>query len=209
LDNNATLFTNLKSENPQVRAAAAEKLGRQRNADAVDALIELLNDAEATVRQAALNALRRIRDERASIHILAMLNDEDTGIRRGASSWCMTLTGDQSHLVETLIQLMMAEESRMSTREFAAMLLGKYGDERAVEPLHQIIRQHPRLRLRATQSLQRMADPRSVPLMRELLSDADPRVRQTAAKTLRTIGTPEALDVLKMMDLDPGDRDHP
>jgi HEAT repeat protein len=197
MDNVSTLIADLQSDDPTTRAAAAEALGRQRCVDAVDALILLLADAEPTVRQAALNALRRIRDERASLHILAMLNDEDTGIRRGASSWCMTLSGDQAHLVETLVAMMLAENSRMSTREFAAMLLGKYGDERAVEPLHQLIQQYPRLRLRAAQSLQHMADPRSIPLMRELLADEDLRVGRTAAKTLRIIGTPAALEALE------------
>ena len=187
MDEVSMLIAGLQSDDPVRRAAASEALGRLRRADAVDALILLLADAESTVRQAALNALRRIRDERASVHILAMLNDEDIGIRRGASSWCMTLSGDQAHLVETLVAMMLAENSRMSTREFAAMLLGKYGDERAVEPLHQVIRQYPRLRLRAAQSLQRMADPRSIPLMRELLADEDPRVQRTAAKTLAAL----------------------
>ena len=193
-----TLLNDLKSTDPDVICAAADQLGHQQMRDAVEPLLDLLNHDEAAVRLAAMMALRRIRDERASVPFIYLLNDPDTAIRRGASTWFMTLKGDQSHLVEPLCDVMLAEHSRMSTREFAAMLLGKYGDERAVDALHQAMTQHERLQTRITQTLRRMADPRSVPFLLPLLEpDKDIRVQGAAAKTLEAIGTPEALDAAR------------
>lgn len=195
-DDIQTQLEALQSDDPQVRAAAADRLGRAKVAEAVEPLFDLLDDADGNVRLQAAYALRRIRDPRASLHMIRLLNDEEVAIRRTASTWFMTLTGNQSRLVEPLCDIMLEEDSRASTRDFAAMLLGKYGDERAVEPLHQLIRQYPRIRLRAAQSLQRMADPRSIPLLIPLLQDGDMRVQNMAAKTLEAIGTPDALDAV-------------
>ena len=125
--------------------------------------------------------------------MIQQLNDDDDAIRRSASTWFMTLTGDQSYLTDPLCNIMLVEGSRNSTRDFAAMLLGKFGDNGAVEPLHQLIEQYPRIRLRATLSLGRMADPRSVPVLSQLLNDSDIRVQKTAAKVLKQIGTADAM----------------
>lgn len=193
MNDNQSLITQLASDESDQRREAALALGRARAVGAVEALISTLQDDEAEVRLAAMNALRLIHDERASIPIIKLLNDPDTAIRRGASTWFMTITGDQSALVEPLCEIMLAEDSRMSTREFAAMLLGKFGDERAVDALHQVMVDHPRLQTRVIQTLRRMADPRSVPVLTPLLADdVERRVQATAAKTLTAIDTPEA-----------------
>lgn len=186
----------LKSDNSDERAQAARALGMAQATDALELLLELLNDPVTEVRREAVYALRRIRDERASPSMILMLNDEDDAIRRSASTWFMTLTGDQSHLVEPLCEIMLAPNIRRSTRDFAAMLLGKFGNERAVEPLHQLIADYPDMRLRATFSLLRMKDPRSVLILRELLVDDDLRVQHTAIRVLQAIATPEALDAV-------------
>jgi HEAT repeat protein len=193
-------LTALKSENPAERAQAAQTLGLAKAAQAVDTLINLLADPVVGVRREAVYALRRIRDERASIPMIQMLNDPDDAIRRSASTWFMTLTGDQTYLVEPLCEIMLAEDSRMSARDFAAMLLGKFGDDRAVEPLHRLIHKYPRMRLRAILSLLRMSDPRSMPVLSELLMNDDLRVQQTAVKVLKSIGTPEALNAVQQWE---------
>jgi len=193
-----TLLKQLQSDDVDAICTAATVLGHQQISEVVQPLLDLLTHDDASVRLAAMTALRRIRDERASVPFIDLLNDPDTAIRRGASTWFMTISGDQSALVEPLCAVMLAEASRMSTREFAAMLLGKYGDERAIPALHQAMTTYPRLQTRITQTLRRMADPRSVPVLLPLLGDQhEMRLQATAAKTLEAIGTPDALEAAR------------
>ena len=195
----AALLRQLQADDPTECIAAAEALGRQKNVDAVEPLLDLLRHDDIDVKRAAVVALRRIRDERASVPFIYLFNDEDDAVRRGVSAWFMGLRGDQSHLVEPLCEVLTAPESRISTREFAAMLLGKFGDEHALDALHDALEMYPQLRLRITQTLQRTADPRSVPYLVPLLdATGDPRLPRVAAKTLKMIGTPAALAAVEV-----------
>ena len=188
------LIQQLEADDPVTRMDAIKALGQNRVYQAVEPLMQRLDDPHDDVKIAAINALRLIRDERVSVPFIWLLNDENVVVRRSVSAWFMTLSGDQAHLVDPLCEIMLAPESRMSTREFAAMLLGKFGDERAIEPLHQIIQMDATaLKMRVAQSLRRMSHPDSVPVLAPLLEDEyEERLQKVAAKTLKAIGTEDA-----------------
>jgi hypothetical protein len=66
------LLSELDSEEPTTRAAAARSLGRE-GGDAVEALVAALNDEEPVVRRAAARSLGEVGDERAVQPLLTAL----------------------------------------------------------------------------------------------------------------------------------------
>lgn len=188
------LIAHLHADDPALREQAAAELGNRRASEAVDALIAALNDPISAVRCAAILALRHIQQPRGDVALIPLFNDTDNAVRRRVSAWAMTREGDQPHLVEPLIALLEDPNSRKSTADFVLMLLGKWGDARALDALHRMTEhEFQPFRLRAAQSLRKMADERSVEHLIPLLDDPHPGVQATAAKTLTAIGTPEAL----------------
>src|SRR5437588_862656 len=67
----------LKSKKWEMRASAAEKLGKTRNPQAVEALIAALKDKEYLVRNSAADALGEIGDPRAVKPLISALNNID------------------------------------------------------------------------------------------------------------------------------------
>jgi HEAT repeat protein len=86
---------------------------------------------------------------------------------------------------------MLDEKCSMGARDFAAMMLGKLGDTRAVEPLHQLLFTVPELRTRAIHSIMRLGDKRSVRVLiklRDNSDDVDERLENIIQKTLEKFG---------------------
>jgi HEAT repeat protein len=184
------LIEYLDSSEKETRERAAERLGKLRDPIAVDALIHALTDESSDVRRSVLLALRRIGDKRAIVPMTNMLRDGDTSVRRRASAWMMSHPGDQA-MVEPLIDIMLDEQCSLGARDFAAMMLGKLGDKRAVEPLHQLLFTVPELRTRAIHSIMRLRDKRSIPVLiklRDNSDDIDERLENIIQKTLAKFG---------------------
>ncbi|GAB4340622.1 MAG: hypothetical protein Kow00117_21000 [Phototrophicales bacterium] len=191
------LIAQLKADDPSQREQAALELGNRRATEALDALIAALDDPVGAVRCAVILALRYINHPRGDIALIPLFNDTDNAVRRRVSAWAMTREGEQPHLVEPLIAQLRDPDSRKSTIDFILMLLGKWGDARALEALHDMTQhEFAPFRLRAAQSLRKMADASSVVYLTPLLNDPHPGVQATAAKTLTAIGTPEALSAV-------------
>jgi HEAT repeat protein len=74
----ATVQTELQSDSPEVRAAAAKACGELENQDALDEMIELLDDPEQMVRLAVVAALGQIGGKQASkaLENLLLLDEE-------------------------------------------------------------------------------------------------------------------------------------
>lgn len=184
------LIEYLDSSDKQSRERAAEILGKLRDPIAVDALINALTDDSSEVRRAVLLALRRIGGKRAIVPMTNMLRDDNTSVRRRASAWMMSHPGDQV-MVEPLIDIMLDEKCSLGARDFAAMMLGKLGDIRAVEPLHQLLFTVPQLRTRTIHSIMRLSDKRSIPVLiklRDNSDDVDERLEKIIQKTLAKFG---------------------
>ncbi len=188
---------NLHANDHTTRLAAIKALGEAGDANVVDDLLPLLHDDSPEIRRESVLALRRINDERAFPAMVETLNDLDTSVRRRTSAWIMSM-GQDSRLVASLSALLRDDNARIPAREFSAMALGNIADRDAVEPLAEVLlKSPPELKRRITHSLSLMPDARAVAALAHLLDDDDLPTRKIAAKTLRKIGTAEALKALE------------
>lgn len=132
-------------------------------------------------------------DPNAIKQILSDLRDVNKERRRTAVMKLGMLGGDEA--VTTLIMIVGNHHEDLIARGRAALMLGKLGDARAVEPLIRALDapgyQTP---LYAVQALGMIGDPRAIePLKRMLQTDHD-KFRQAAQEALNRLGYQESSD---------------
>ncbi|HPZ10637.1 MAG TPA: HEAT repeat domain-containing protein, partial [Candidatus Eremiobacteraeota bacterium] len=79
------LIRDLTSKDEYVRLSAARTLGNQKTKEAVDGLIQLLNDTNVAVRTIAAEALGKIGDDRAANGLITGLSDEYSRMRKASA----------------------------------------------------------------------------------------------------------------------------
>ncbi len=126
-------------------------------------------------------------DPGAVKQVLSELRDVNKEKRRTAVMKLGMLGGDEA--VRTLMMIVTNNHEDLIVRGRAAMMLGKLGDARAVEPLIRALDapgyQTP---LYAVESLGKLGDPRAIePLLRAMQSHND-KVRDAAQKALEKLG---------------------
>ena len=154
------LIAALKDEGYKVRCYVVEALGEIRDKRAVQPLITALKDESSAVRREAAEALGRIGDEQAVEPLIAALKDEEYAVRKlavvalgaiGDTRACEPLNSGFEHrrlsieevaealsaigCGQLLATLIAGLKQDAWTQKLAAQMLGKIGDERAVEPL--------------------------------------------------------------------------
>lgn len=186
------------------RAHAAEVLGLAAMPEAVPALVEAIRDPHedvGSVKLAAAEALAKLRDAKAvpllveALHVVdehASPRVADALVRFGAAA------------VEPLIDLL-ADPERGPARVWAARVLGRIGDPRALDPL--VARLYDRsdlLRVAAAEALGALRDKRALaPIVQATLRDPAPQVRAHAAAAASAIAGAGAVDVLVSALSDP------
>lgn len=130
------LFRALKDPEDDVRIGACLGLGSFKDPSTFDEITEvLLDDPKIEVRQAAARALGNTRHPAAIPFLLEALRDPYWWYEREAAAGDLLTAiekmGDAA--VEPLIEALKDKEG--AVRKFAAILLGRMGDPRAIEPL--------------------------------------------------------------------------
>ena len=130
------LLTALKDSEPGVRASAIPALAALRDLAAFEAITDLLlDDPLIEVRQAAARALGSLRDPAALPSLMQALHDSFWWYEREAAVAdlleSIQATGEAA--VPLLITALRDPEG--AVRRYAAILLGRLGDSRALEPL--------------------------------------------------------------------------
>lgn len=186
------------------REHAAETLGLAGVASTVPVLVEALrdpNEDETSVKSAAASALARLRDETAIPLLAAELAGVDDQSSRQVAE-AMAAFGALA--VPALLELLV-DPARTGARVWAARILGRIADARAVEAL--VGRMHDRddrLRMAVAEALGAIGDPRALqPLVRATLRDPAPQVRAHAAGAVARVEGPRAVDVLVAALADP------
>lgn len=128
-------INNLKNENPDIRLSAAKALYVTGDGNAVEPLIEVLNDTEWTIRMNAAIALGQIGDKKAINPLIQLLDDENWKVRFCAAG-ALGEIGDDSAVLPLIQKL---NDNDPDVRERAAQALGDIGNNTAVNPLIQTL----------------------------------------------------------------------
>ncbi|HLY31610.1 MAG TPA: HEAT repeat domain-containing protein [Ktedonobacterales bacterium] len=123
----------LTSGDARQRRTAAETLGSLRALEALDALIERLDDGESAVRVAAARALGQIGGKRARAALRKRSDSSDVTLRVAIAQ----ALGASPDPLSTPTLLRLLEDADPRVRVAAAIALGMLGDERAVGPLRE------------------------------------------------------------------------
>jgi HEAT repeat protein len=130
------LVSLLKDPEDEVRIATCLALGIFRNPSTFDDITNvLLDDPKIEVRQAAARALGNTQHPAALPYLMEALHDSFWWYEReyGVGDLLLAIEKMGSAAVEPLIEALQDKEG--TVRKFAALLLGKLGDPRAIEPL--------------------------------------------------------------------------
>jgi len=186
-----------RSDNPEVRARAAEMLGHLEDHDdrddIVSALVEAADEQDGDVVAAAVDALDQL-GENALEQLLVRMADVD--LDDDAADWVKAKAFVQA-LGSGIPELRMA----------AANALGELDESDAVGELtDRFADDDHRVRTRAARACGKIGDPRATEPLRSLLSDPKATVRREGAEALGRIGNRQALQTLLALYDDDDDR---
>jgi hypothetical protein len=186
LDPVPKLIMQLRDPSVDVRIGAVSALEKAKDARAVEALIVALGDNDDHVRTSAARALGEIKDPRAVVPLIAAMKSAaaerfSTSYLNDSCQNALRLIGTPA--VEPLIEAM--SDPNPKVREFAAKVLGKIKDPRAVGPLFAAMQgtDSEDLRLVTSYALAEIGEA-SVDNLIAALKDQDPEVRWYAASAL-------------------------
>src|ERR1700752_2397476 len=198
------LLDALKYPEDEVRIAACLALGQFKEPSTFDAITNvLLDDPNIEVRQAAAKALGNTEQSAALPYLMEALHDSYWWYEReyAAVDLLQAIEKMGSAAVDPLIKVLGEKEG--TVRKFAATLLGKLGDPRAIEPLGMTLYDlhHDEGRASA-ESLSKFGAP-ALDLLIEALSHPEMWIRIHSINALGKIRDPRVALVLLEMLNDP------
>jgi HEAT repeat protein/beta-lactamase regulating signal transducer with metallopeptidase domain len=194
------LIGRLKDEDADVRAAAAQSLGKLEDSRAVPALVAALSDREAKVRAAAAQSLAQFTDPRALNGLIALLADAEADVRKQALE---ALTEYESGVPTAGIVRLLADPDA-ELRHSAAHALGHFGDRSAGAALAPLVRDPSAdVRQAAIESIAELHDVSHASAIVPALSDTNADVRQQALNALEELKAPIAEATLLTLLRDP------
>jgi HEAT repeat protein len=183
------LLTALKDKEDSVRMSAALALGKFRNPATFDEIANLLlDDPKIEVRQAAARAFTATKNPKTLPYLMQALRDSFWWYERGEASASDLLRAIEvmgQDAVDPLIEALSDAEG--TVRKFAAELLGRIGDKRAIESLGMAIYDlHFDVGKAAAESLARFG-PASLEVLQEALTHPEAGIREHAIGALGKI----------------------
>jgi VWFA-related protein len=193
-----TLLSDLRDEDPEMRADAAFELGFTGEPQASRALVLALTDREEAVRRLAAESLGRLADPAAAGALVERLGDRAESVRAAAAD---AIRGLGPAAVPALADEVAAGARRRKAPPAlvpAARLLGEVGDERAIDPLALLLREGPDgAGVAAARALGALGLTGGVPALRSALSRPQPAVRGAAIEAIHAIAGRAAWPVLQ------------
>ncbi|MDQ7800887.1 MAG: HEAT repeat domain-containing protein [Armatimonadota bacterium] len=180
----------LGDRSEQVVQEAVTQVQQAADAGAVDGLIRVLGRRERTLQNAASQALVRI----GAPAVRPLLETfKDRNLRRRVHNQVLRIIEDiKGRAVEPLLGAL--EDENQYVRAYAVALLGRLGDERAVEPLVRLFLTDARLQETVVNTLPRLEE-RGV--LEAPSGDRDVQLPKEVAAAFRKLAsTPEALQAL-------------
>ncbi|WP_135807148.1 HEAT repeat domain-containing protein [Halorussus marinus] len=121
----------LSADQPELRMAAANALGRLGNRAGTKALIGRLGDPDTRVRARAARAIGRIGDPRAVSALRKALGDETVDVRREAADSLGRIGTEEA--LDALLDLL--DDDSETVRRIAANSLGNFGSAKPLDAL--------------------------------------------------------------------------
>nr|WP_193570155.1 HEAT repeat domain-containing protein [Halorussus sp. JP-T4] len=125
------LVETLSADQPELRMASANALGRIGNKAGTKALVGRLGDPDQRVRARAARALGRIEDPRAVSALRQSLGDESVEVRREAADSLGRIGGEES--LAALLDLL--DDESETVRRIAATSLGNFASTKPLDAL--------------------------------------------------------------------------
>ncbi|MFL5619448.1 MAG: M56 family metallopeptidase [Gemmatimonadaceae bacterium] len=175
------LIGRLRDEDADVRAAAAQALGKLEDSRAVPALLAVIADRNAKVRAAAAEALGKFTDPRAVSGLSSLLGDSELEVRKKALE---ALSEYESGVpVAGILRLLSDPDAEL--RHDAAHALGRLGDRSVGAGLAPLVRDpSPDVRQAAIESIANLHDAAHASAILPALSDGNADVRHQALDAL-------------------------
>ena len=194
----------LKDQEDEVRIAACLALGSFKDPSTFDDITNvLLDDPKIEVRQAAARALGNTQHPGALPYLMEALHDSYWWYEReyAASDLLLAIEKMGVAAVNPLIEALQDKEG--TVRKFAAILLGKLGDPRAIEPLGMALYDlHHEVGKVSAESLAQFGVP-AVDVLMEALSHPEMWIRIHAITALSRIRAARVTPILLKMLNDP------
>jgi HEAT repeat protein len=198
------LLAALKDKEDEVRSAACLALGRFRDPSTFDEITNvLLDDSKIDVRQAAARALGNTQHPAALPYLMEALHDSFWWYEReyAAGDLLSAIEKMGPAAVDPLINALGDKEG--TVRKFAAILLGKLGNPRAIEPLGMTLYDlHHEVGNASAESLARFGAA-AVDVLIEALSHPEMWIRIHSVLALSKIGDTRVAPLLLQMLNDP------
>lgn len=193
-----------KDKEDEVRIAACIALGKFSDPSTFDEITNvLLDDPKIEVRQAAMHALGESKHPAAIPFLMEALRDSFWWYEReqSASDLLNVIENMGTSVVEPLIEALGDKEG--TVRKFAAIILGKLGDPRAIEELGMALYDlHHEVSNSAAEALARFGS-KAVDVLIEALKHPEAGIRENAVRALGKIQDSRVAPLLMEMLLDP------
>jgi len=198
------LLHRLKDQEDEVRIAACLALGLFKDPSTFDDITNvLLDDPKIEVRQAAAQALGNTQHPAALPYLMEALHDSFWWYEResAASELLSAIEKMGVAAVDPLIEALQNKEG--TVRKFAATLLGRLGDSRAMEPLSMALYDmHHEVGKVSAQALAQFGVP-AIDVLNEALSHPEMWIRIHAIEALSGINDTRVTPILLQMLNDP------
>lgn len=180
----------LGDRSEQVVQEALTQVQQAADPGAVEGLVRVLGRRERTLQNAASQALVRI----GAPAVRPLLETfKDRNLRRRVHNQVLRIIEDiKGRAVEPLLAAL--EDDNQYVRAYAVALLGKLGDDRAVEPLVRLFLTDPRLQETVVNTLPRLEE-RGV--LEAPSGDRDVQLPKEVAAAFRRLASPEVADALR------------
>ncbi len=185
------LVTSLRSDDLKMQLSAVEELGRLREREAIDALLNFVFTKEENwrVKIRGIGVLGDIADRRVSDRLVTLLNDPFLNEDCPAMKWhtAMALGKDfnkGSRAVSALIEAL--DYGNLLIKEAAIQSLGKIGDPRAVPFLIPALGDKSfAIRFSAIKALENIGDKQAVTFLRQITdNESDKQIKDAAVSAL-------------------------
>jgi VWFA-related protein len=180
-----TLLRDLRDRDDGVRADAAYDLGFTGEPRAAEGLRAALLDRSKGVRRQAAEALGRLGVPSALPDLVDSLGDREEAVRAAAEAAIETFGTLAVPALSEAVGEGVGQRRPGDRVPVAAALLGRVGDERAIDPLARLLGDAPpEYRAAAARALGDLGLALAIPALRRALEDPDPSVRLAAIRSI-------------------------